>query len=333
MKKISILLMTVCSLLFAIPVHAMEMSETESVYGVAYDESLAELHTGYYITGIEYGEIVDGCFVRTYDEEVRIINRVSLDNPGLVDVGYEMALAENMRLTKNTDFTPEMEAAGYKLSDDGTRILDPDADEGESSGGIYSSMTSGKTGMDVVGDKGTLTIMGTVSAAIREKEYPIQVVLGNDKNEAFVIMLSPHNNYMYIDTFPAGTYSVMEAGVPGDNTSQYPLTYVDGNGCTLKNGGAEVIELGIAVINAEMTQALEESLENSDYTFADYKVEAAQRAAEQAILDEQAKAEQEKRDTFKAFLPFIISLGIVVFIGGCGAIVVAIIKKKNNVIN
>ena len=330
MKKLFLIMLVIACFFIPLTTHAMELdTAAEEQYGVAYDEALAELHTGYYITGIKYGEVVDGCFVHTYEEEVAIINRVALANPGKVDVVYEMDLAMAKRLTENTEFTPEMEAAGYYLSEDGLRIMDPNSSTQESSGGIYDDMTPGPTGNAIEGPSGTLTIIVKVSSEIKNNEYPIRVTLGNTENQSFVFTVNSYNDYIYMDRVPASLYTVMDAGVPGDNTSQYPITYVDESMAEVKNGGAGVIEIGIAYITNEMNQELLESLENSEYTLQDYKQEASLQAAEDAARQAEEDAKTERRNILKAFMPLIIGLGVVVFV--IIVIIVLIVKKiKDN---
>lgn len=188
---------------------AAELNTTEVAQ--AGDES------GYEFPGlsIRIGEIKDGLFVRSYDDEMSIIFK-ELE-------GDERTQAYDVckQARKLTELTPEMKTAGYVIDDITKYALSPED---------YSMMYSGDEGENAKTpapvDENTRFGFVTFAAAVEDIIHEPCFVGIKDENGGYQeIDLYEANGFTTLQQLPVGIYTITEGGITADFTGKYPLKY------------------------------------------------------------------------------------------------------------
>lgn len=188
-------------------VEAAELTQTET--------TVIENRDGYEISGlsIRIGEIKDGLFVRSYNDEMSIIFK-ELE-------GDERTQAYDICKQARTlaELTPEMKTAGYVIDDITKYALSPED---------YSMMYGGDAGENAVTpepvDENTRFGFVTFAAATEDVIHETCFVGIKDENGGYQEFdLYEVNGYTTLQQLPIGTYTITEGGINADYTGKYPL--------------------------------------------------------------------------------------------------------------
>ncbi len=152
----------------------------------------------------EYGEMKDGLFVRTLDEELESVPE---------DIYWEER-AKAIEARKLDELTPEMKAAGYILVNGSVILMTDEGDSPEYNGKGEMQNHDSATGF--------ITFSGVVESIIDEPIY-ISIVGVDDTQFYETYPIFKENNWISTVTLPIGKYEVVSGGIANDFKSQYPL--------------------------------------------------------------------------------------------------------------
>lgn len=235
MKKIYIIIVILLLGIYSTTVSAAEKNQEISVENSNEQE-------------IIWGEIKNGMFVRTFDEEVALIP-YKQGTQEYTDEYFKIIEARKLDA-----LTPEMEAAGYVLVNGNVyETVEGEMSEAEYKKQQTEKLDSGEeTEYDADGNPVDTKKLGfvTFTAQVEDtiKETCFVAVTGIDIDRYYEFDLNEINGYSTTVQMPAGTYIISDGGISNDFTSKYPLS-ADNKEFEVKEGTSIIVPFNIGDVN------------------------------------------------------------------------------------
>ncbi len=243
-----------------------------------------------YAPPFEYGEMKDGLFVRTLDEELE----------GVPKELFWEERAKAIKARKLDELTPEMKEAGYILVNGDAILSTQQGEQAEYEGRTSEFDANAKTGF--------ITFAGVVESIIKEPIY-INIAGIDDAKFYKTFPIFEENKWISTVTLPIGKYAVVSGGIAKDFKSKYPLKIQ--NEIIVEENANCVVNFTVGNINTIIQEKTDTPIDES-------KLEAEK-------SEETPPEEEPKKEKFNVLwlIPAIVVIGIIVGFGYKG------VKKLN----